>query len=263
MNKINFTLTMEPETIQNNGARPKSQTSRRNRLRYAICAVLAGAAVFSSCNSQPQITMTTEAGRVDMMLGGFGTATIYWGDGKSDTLALNDERAHASIKHKYSEWSDSRTVTITGTNITALFCPGYNDVNKLTSLDVSKNKALKTLYCDVNQLTALDVSKNKALTTLSFTENELTTLDVSKNTALTHLNCAGNELETLDVSKNTALTQFNCSNNFMDADALNALFGTLHDKTIPKTLKQISFVDNPGRYDCDRSIFKNKGWEIF
>ncbi|MBR6761808.1 MAG: leucine-rich repeat domain-containing protein [Oscillospiraceae bacterium] len=64
--------------------------------------------------------------------------------------------------------------------------------NQLTSLDVSKNLALTTLYCSDNQLTSLDVSQNAALYDLSCSGNQLTSLDVSGCTTLEYLNCAGN-----------------------------------------------------------------------
>ena len=85
--------------------------------------------------------------------------------------------------------------------------------NQLTTLDVSKNKALTYLDCGDNKLTTLDVSKNTALTELISFKNQLTTLDVSKNTALTRLYCLYNQLTTLDVSKNTTLTELNCKYN--------------------------------------------------
>ncbi|WP_455430391.1 hypothetical protein, partial [Porphyromonas canoris] len=88
----------------------------------------------------------------------------------------------------------------------------YN-YNSLTSLDVSKNTALTTLYCTDNSLTSLDVSKNTALTVLHCYSNSLTSLDVSKNTALTELYCGSNKFTSLDVSKNTALTELNCTSN--------------------------------------------------
>ena len=45
----------------------------------------------------------------------------------------------------------------------------YN--NSLTTLDLSKNKALELLYCNNNQLTSLDVSNNKALKILDCSRN--------------------------------------------------------------------------------------------
>ena len=50
------------------------------------------------------------------------------------------------------------------------------------------------LYCDHNQLTSLDVSKNVALRELSCYDNQLTSLDVSKNAALEILWCYDNKL---------------------------------------------------------------------
>ena len=94
-------------------------------------------------------------------------------------------------------------------NLTFLECP----INKLTSLDVSKNIKLLHLDCYGNQLTSLDVSKNIELLYLDCHGNKLTSLDVSKNTALTVLNCHANPLTSLDVSKNTALTFLACDNN--------------------------------------------------
>ncbi|GAB3976324.1 hypothetical protein GCM10028806_35610 [Spirosoma terrae] len=122
-------------------------------------------------------------------------------------------------------------------NLTELICIA----NGLTSLDVSKNKALTSLYCGSNPITSLDLSQNVSLLILQCSFNRLTSLDVSKNTALTHLiyntdavmpqeyylksldvsknlalislACYGHGLTTLDVSRNTALTNLDCSNN--------------------------------------------------
>ncbi len=95
------------------------------------------------------------------------------------------------------------------TALTDIDCDG----NQLTSLDVSKNTALKWLLCHSNQLTSLDVSKNTALWYLDCFRNQLTSLDVSKNTALMVLNCDYNQLASLDVSKNTALWYLDCRMN--------------------------------------------------
>ena len=65
----------------------------------------------------------------------------------------------------------------------------------VTELDVSKREisdltgiedfaALGYLMCYSNQLTSLDVSKNTALKSLSVTDNQLTSLDVTNNTSI-------------------------------------------------------------------------------
>ena len=113
-------------------------------------------------------------------------------------------------------------------NLETLWCNGTG----ITSLDVSKNTALKYLYCysnaalttlNVNGATALkslycsstgisslDVSKNTALTTLDCSSTGISSLDVNKNTSLTTLNCTSTGISSLDVSKNTNLTSLKC-----------------------------------------------------
>jgi Leucine-rich repeat (LRR) protein len=89
--------------------------------------------------------------------------------------------------------------------------------NQLTALDVSKNLALITLDCSFNKLTSLDVSKNTLLSTLYCNINQLTSLDVSKNLALTSLICSQNLLTTLDVTKNETLKELSCNSNELTA----------------------------------------------
>ena len=73
-------------------------------------------------------------------------------------------------------------------NLTYLGCIG----NKLTKLDVSKNKNLTKLDCYTNKLTKLDVSNCKNLTTLYCDNNKLTKLDVSNCKELWELDCDPN-----------------------------------------------------------------------
>ncbi|SMO54786.1 Por secretion system C-terminal sorting domain-containing protein [Flavobacterium resistens] len=91
----------------------------------------------------------------------------------------------------------------------------YLDVtnNKLGSIDVSKNTALKQLRTSWNPIKTLDVSKNVLLYELGCYSNDLTVLDLSANINLTNLQCSQNALTTLDVSKNTKLTVLICSSN--------------------------------------------------
>ena len=87
------------------------------------------------------------------------------------------------------------------------------EFNKLVSLDLSKNVALKTFYGDQNQLKSLEVSNNSALNTLQCDYNYLTSLDVSKCNALELLVCTSNQLNELNVTKNTKLTNLMCDRN--------------------------------------------------
>lgn len=99
-------------------------------------------------------------------------------------------------------------------NLTYLKCGGRSsNSGKLTSLDVSNNKSLKTLWCYYNQLTSLNVSSCSALIDLDCSYNQLTSLDISNNTALTSLNCRSNKLTSLNVSNNIALQKIECTSN--------------------------------------------------
>ena len=120
------------------------------------------------------------------------------------------------------------------TDLDYLDCAGC----QLTSLDISKNKALKQLYCGWNKITSLDVSNNLSLERLSCEHNELTSIDISYNTALKAMACSNNKISSLnlsnnkeltglfcdynqinilDVSKNTALTSLYCNSNKLTA----------------------------------------------
>lgn len=109
---------------------------------------------------------------------------------------------------------------LTSLNISKNMALKYLDCydNQLTSLDISKNSALTDLYCENNKLTSLDVSKNMGLEWLTCGYNQLTSLVVSKNIELISLWCPNNQLTSLDVSKNTSLEYLHC-----DANQLTAL----------------------------------------
>ena len=205
---------MEADTISKHGRKSKGQTSRNNFLGIACFAVLLAAVALMGCGGgsggggSAKIKMTREDdGYVGFDLYGSGVATVDWGDGSEKvTLTLNEK----GVRFEYSYPNATiRTISVNGDDITELRC--YKQ--ELTSLDVSKNKALTKLECYSNQFTSLDVSKNKALTRLGCYSNQLTSLDVSKNTVLTELSCYGNQLTSLDVSKNTALTKLDCYGN--------------------------------------------------
>ena len=163
------------------------------------------------------MTMTTsKRGKVTIGMAGKGRATIDWGDGsevETHTLRDYDELSDENewlykYSHGYSGKS-SRTITITGKNITNLLLLGC----ELTSLDVSNCTALTGLVCNGYQLTSLNVNNCTALTALICFNCRLSGLDVSKCTALTELNCYGSRLTSLNVSNCTGLTELDCSRN--------------------------------------------------
>ncbi|WP_418442245.1 leucine-rich repeat domain-containing protein [Candidatus Allofournierella excrementavium] len=93
--------------------------------------------------------------------------------------------------------------------------------NRLTSLDVSKNTRLTSLYCATNALEHLDVTGCPELVDLNCERNRLTELNLAGNPKLVQLYCRHNSLTQLDVSRNlelvfietfdNSLTSFDCS----------------------------------------------------
>jgi len=148
--------------------------------------------------------------------------------------------------------------------------------NQLTALDISKNTALKSLRCYDNQLTALDLSRNTALKWLFCGNNSLTALDVSHNIALESLSCGDNQLTALDLSQNNVFDWLYCANNRFTANALNAMFETLHSDAdssfiyrnpeaadcYPVPLYELHVYENPETDDCNTSIAEKKGWKV-
>jgi hypothetical protein len=70
----------------------------------------------------------------------------------------------------------------------------------------------------------------------------------------------------LDVSSNTELRELFCSSNLLSTEALNNLFGTLHDNTIVirgrVADKNIYIGNNSGTNVCNPSIAEERGWRV-
>jgi len=66
----------------------------------------------------------------------------------------------------------------------------------------------------------------------------------------------------LDLSNNTVLSYLTCTDNQFSAEALDALFDSLHSNTIPGSAKNIYVQDNPGSEICNPSIASEKGWIV-
>jgi hypothetical protein len=197
------------------------------------------------------ITLTTAKSEVSLTLRipvDSRNLTIDWGDGKKSNVneAFHDEIGYDfhefRFLHDYSN-TTGHTIVISG-SITDFNCRGM----QVTHLDLSRIKTLVSVDCSENNLTALDVSTNTVLDRLECDYNQLTSLDVSKNKSLALLSCVGNELT---------------------ASALNDLFRTLpkwrgleygEKGTIYISRRNSGPGDNPGVWDCDRSIAEERGW---
>lgn len=110
-------------------------------------------------------------------------------------------------------------------NLQHLDCSGGAVMsNALTTLDISENRALLSLYCSENKITDLDVSNNVELEELICGRNQISGLDVTSNTGLGRLIVNNNYLTSLDVSRNTSLTRLiTCGNQLTSLDISNNL----------------------------------------
>lgn len=163
-----------------------------------------------------------------------------------------------------------------------------NWCKSLKSLDVSKNTALKELYCSINELTTLDISNNSELSILFCLDNQLTSLDVSKNTALKSLSCCWNLLKELDLSHNVLLqdlschsnqltslvlpknsidlTQLECYGNQIKGESMDALVESLPNTTngvmevVHNELEQVNELEQNVMTTTQVTAAKAKGW---
>lgn len=77
----------------------------------------------------------------------------------------------------------------------------------ITSLNLSQNTALQTLYLDYCPIRNLDVSANTALTLLGLSNSDIESIDVSNNINLSTLLLANTNITSLDLSKNVNLSE--------------------------------------------------------
>ena len=196
------------------------------------------------------ITMTLEETYIHLGVETFNEGeiiTIDWGDGNVEEFK--------SIRI-YEDWDEDGEDEIHYVLSTDDIEHEYSNKNPHI---VTIKGNIKGLSCSRNNLTSLDVSKNTALILLDCYYNNLTSLNVSGCTALTDLSCSSNDLTSLDVSKNTKLTELDCGYNNLTSAALNQIF-----RDLPQvTSGTISIYGNPGTETCDKSIAKNKGWNVW
>ncbi|MDR2774284.1 MAG: Ig-like domain-containing protein [Tannerella sp.] len=85
--------------------------------------------------------------------------------------------------------------------------------NQISSVDISKNTALKYVDFRNNKIEELETGSLTKLETLICDENELEEIDISNNMLLKEFSCADNKIKNLDVNDHSELYDFNCSNN--------------------------------------------------
>ena len=152
----------------------------------------------------------------------------------------------------------------------------------MRNIDLSSNERLSRL--ELNEETSIsailiqgcafqsitDILKCcPSLRELSCSYNKLTELDLSGCSNISELRCEHNQLTRLVVPQGSLLEHLYCHSNQLDEDALNTLFDSLGQVVnpaiyYPTSLRQyrISFNDNPGADDCNRSILNDKNWIV-
>lgn len=94
--------------------------------------------------------------------------------------------------------------------------------NQITSIDLSNNLDLEELILSSNQITSIDLSNNNnKLSELSIGKNKLNSIDVSHITGLISLALYDNEFNDIDISKNKSLTFLGMSRNNLSTIDLN------------------------------------------
>jgi hypothetical protein len=242
-------------TLKQAGQKDRTITSDVNG-KYTFTGVPIGATISIVCSASQFISQTIPAFKVNNTP--IQLEILMIGDATVKTLIPDPKFEEALIKEGYDTAPvDGSVLTYRINGVTSLAVENITDLTgiqdfkalenfdcynnatataKLTSLDLSKNTALKSLNCSYNNITTLDLSMNTALTeldcfsnplltTLNLTKNNalikldynncssLNAVDLSQNSALEILRCYNNKLTFLDVSKNVALRELYCYNS--------------------------------------------------
>lgn len=131
------------------------------------------------------------------------------GDGKRAKDHSEDVKQF-NTKVEYKVPAGVQKISIFG-DITFLAAPS----NKLTAVDVSKNRFLKILHLQMNQLQEVNLTNNSALKVVDLSGNSLERIDLSANTALESAWLYKNKLTELTLENNRALQSLDCSNNLL------------------------------------------------
>ncbi|UXX79942.1 T9SS type A sorting domain-containing protein [Reichenbachiella carrageenanivorans] len=142
-------------------------------------------------------------------------AAVFTGTINCSGLSIADMTgvgAFSSLTELRCSANDFTSLDLSGNvSLITLFC---NQSPSLLSINLSQNVNLESLYLtDNTSMGDIDVSQNTALVNLDIQGNNANNLNVSSNIHLEVLNCPFNFLSTLDVSQNTALTYLGCAQN--------------------------------------------------
>jgi Leucine-rich repeat (LRR) protein len=134
------------------------------------------------------------------------------------------------------------------TSLTYLDCGN----NALTSVDLTSNLNLETLYIDNNALTTLDLSQNTALIALNCDNNSFSSLDFTNNINLEYLSADDNSLLTsLDITGCTLIEELIIDDNNLSAIDLSTNLSLRLIDIDNNNLTTIDFTNNILLEDID------------
>lgn len=157
---------------------------------------------------------------------------------------------------------DLEALAITSDSLTSLDLSANKKLNtiyvsnsrKLKQLDLSKNPLLENIAVENCGIKSLNVKNNKKLTTLSLTSAPVSKIDLGKNKALKSLSLVKTKIKKVDLEKNKKLTSINVSGSKikkLDLSKNKKLTSVTADKKVKVkgykgTVKQASAKSDPG-----------------
>ena len=162
----------------------------------------------ASLSSVPDEIFITAASFPDENFRNFISNTYDNGDNKLSLQERNNVTTMVCVDKQISNLEGIEYFP----NLTILSCMN----NDLTSLDLSQNTELESLYCNSNNIKSLDLSNNTKLEQLWCFGNGLESIDLGENTVLEEILCYDNAIKELDLSQMTELKNLYCSNNDLD-----------------------------------------------
>ena len=118
-------------------------------------------------NMSSYITLTVKSGAViklDFKAAADGTPVRIVSGSNTQDITVDTNWYNDNTQSTFTVTADGTEMKVYG-DLTGFSC-GENFGN-LTALDASNNKSLEKLYCSENRLSSLNISKNRALDTLS------------------------------------------------------------------------------------------------
>ncbi len=134
---------------------------------------------------------------------------------------FRDENFIAYLKETADLNENGRLSSAEIYNVRGLNVSGW-DIKSLDGIEIFEN--LELLQCDHNRLSKLDLTKNKKLLKLYCNDNFLVNLTVDKNIELQELDCSNNMLGKLEIQNCGKLTLLNCRSNLLSS--LNVEFAS-------------------------------------